>query len=85
MRIEDTIRMSLLVVVLLPSPFGRTGGDEGAKLTRAVNPHPALSQGERVSGAYDIRGFGAKGDGKTIDTPRSIRLSRRRRQMVVER
>src|SRR5437764_5804448 len=69
MRIEDAIRMSLLVVVLLPSPFGRRGGDEGVKLTRAVNPHPALSQGERVSGVYDIRGFGAKGDAKTIDTP----------------
>ncbi|HMH44996.1 MAG TPA: glycoside hydrolase family 28 protein [Pyrinomonadaceae bacterium] len=61
--------MGLLVLVLLPSPFGRRGGDEGAKLTRAVDPHPTLSQGERVNTIYDIRGFGAKGDGQTIDTP----------------
>ena len=61
--------MSLLVVVLLPSPFGRRGGDEGAKLTRAVNPHPPLSQRERVKALYDVRAFGAKGNGKTLDTP----------------
>src|SRR5262245_21879052 len=53
---------------LLPSPFGRRVGDEGAKLTRAVGPHPALSQREREKSAYDVRAFGAKGDGKTLDT-----------------
>lgn len=61
--------MSLLVAVLLPSPFGRMNGDEGATLTRAVNPHPALSQGERIKTIYDVRSFGAKGDGKSLDTP----------------
>lgn len=61
--------MSLFVVVLLPSPFARRDGDEGAKLTRAVNPHPALSQKEMVKAVYDVRSFGAKGDGKSLDTP----------------
>jgi polygalacturonase len=61
--------MSLLVAVLLPSPFGRRDGDEGAKLTRAVNPHPALSQRERTKAIYDVRSFGAKGDGESLDTP----------------
>src|SRR5205085_9547588 len=68
MRIKDTIRMSLLVVVLLPSPFGRRDGDEGAKLKRAVNPHSPLSQRERVKAIYDVRTFGAKGDSRTLDT-----------------
>lgn len=39
-----------------------------AKLTRAGNPHPALSQRERVRTVYEVRAFGAKGDGKTLDT-----------------
>jgi polygalacturonase len=60
--------MSLFVAVLLPSPFVRRDGDEGAKFTRAVNPHPALSQKARVNPLYDVRTFGAKGNGKTLDT-----------------
>lgn len=61
--------MSLLVAFLLPSPFGKRDGDEGAKLTRAVNPPAALSLREKAKDIYDVRSFGAKGDGKSLDTP----------------
>jgi len=52
----------------LPSPVGRRAADEGAKLDRTLSPRPTLSQRERDS-VYDARAFGAKGDGKTLDTP----------------
>jgi len=63
------IRTCLLIVALLPSPYGRRVGDEGVKLTDAKSPHPTLSQRERERSIFDVRAFGAKGDGKTIDTP----------------
>ncbi len=63
------IRVCLLAVLFLPSSFGRRVGDEGAKLARAIDPHPTLSQREWSQSIYNVRNFGAKGDGKALDTP----------------
>ena len=52
----------------LPSPIGRRVGAEGAELARATSPHRTLSQRKRERAVYDVRAFGAKGDGKVLDT-----------------
>jgi polygalacturonase len=63
-----TTQSATAILSLRPSLVGRKDGDEVTKLARVINPHPAFFQRERVKAVYDVRAFGAKGDGRTLDT-----------------